>query len=184
MAEILLKAMDATHPDTEKDRRGCYKKGAPVVVMPDGHAWGAKEVWPTFTVIKVPGVSVAKVEKYALPETEEALGRQIIPLEEWQRKLLEGNFIGFLSQPTTIREFGIDGVIHVELEGMQRKIYRRRKWQIQWNELPQGAKDKLIATGELTIKAGSYSGAFDYTWAQVKNFFLNHTTGLRETADI
>lgn len=48
MAEILVKAVDATNPDTEKDRRGCYKKGYPVVVMLDGHIWGrceSKNIW-------------------------------------------------------------------------------------------------------------------------------------------
>lgn len=68
MAEILIKAIDATHPDPEKDRRGCYKRGMPVVVMPDGHQWGKDERLPKFVVIKLPGVSVEKVRKYIEPE--------------------------------------------------------------------------------------------------------------------
>lgn len=64
MAEILIKATDATHPDPAKDRRGCYKRGMPVVVMPDGHPWGAEERLPTFALLKVPLVPVARVEQY------------------------------------------------------------------------------------------------------------------------
>jgi hypothetical protein len=71
MAEILVKAIDATHADATKDRRGCYKRGMAVVVMPDGHGWGAEERLPKFVVIKIPGVSVATVLKYIQPHTEE-----------------------------------------------------------------------------------------------------------------
>jgi hypothetical protein len=39
MAEILLKLQNATATDPEQDRF-CYKRGDPVVVMEDGHAWG------------------------------------------------------------------------------------------------------------------------------------------------
>lgn len=68
MAEILIKAVNATHPDPETDRTGCYKRGMPVVVMPDGHPWGSAERLPRFVVIKVPGVPVDRVQKYIGPE--------------------------------------------------------------------------------------------------------------------
>lgn len=64
MAEILVKAVSATHPDAVKDARGCYKQGDPVVVMPDGHAWGAEERLPRFWLVKVPGATVAQLESY------------------------------------------------------------------------------------------------------------------------
>ena len=63
------------------------------------------------------------------------------------------------------------------------ETYRRRLWQIRWTDLPQAVKDKL-ATGVLTIKAGTYSGPYDYTWAQIKGYFRNLETGLDETADL
>lgn len=47
-----------------KDRRGCYKLGDPVVVMEDGHVWGALEGPPKFYIIKIPGLAVATVRKY------------------------------------------------------------------------------------------------------------------------
>lgn len=65
MAEILVKAVDATNPDSEKDRRGCYKRGYPVVVKEDNHpGWGREEGPPNFFVIKLPGVPADTVRKY------------------------------------------------------------------------------------------------------------------------
>lgn len=135
-AEILVMAVDHTHSDATKDRRGSYKRGMPVVVMPDGHEWSHKEGLPDFVVIKIPGISVDKVMKYLQPE-------------------MNGG-----------------------------SIYRRRLWHISWADLPQAAKDKLLADGELIIKAGTYPGPYDYTWAQVKGYFKQITSGQAETGDL
>ncbi len=64
MAEFLIKAQNATHPDATKDARGCYKRGDVVTVMPDGHAWGNDERLPKFVVVKVPGVDYVRARKY------------------------------------------------------------------------------------------------------------------------
>ena len=140
MAEILIKAVDATNPDATKDRVGCYKRGMPVVVMPDGHPWGTEETLPRFVVIKIPGVPVETIQKYIEPEYE--TGPQLDP-----------------------------------------PVYRRRKWSLRWTDLPQGVKDKFLTNGFVTIKAGAYAGAYDYTWQQVKAYFRNQLTGLDETED-
>ena len=59
MCELLVKAVDANHPDPDTDHRGCYKRGDIVVVMPDGHQWGAGELdTNVFEVVKFPGMSV------------------------------------------------------------------------------------------------------------------------------
>ena len=145
MAEILIKATDSTHPDNVKDQRWCYKRGYPVVVMPDGHLWGREERLPLFVVLKFPGVSIEKMKDYIQPE----------------------------------EEYIVNPLLETEIT-----MVRRRQWQIQWNELPQLAKDKLKSAGELTIKSGDYNGPYDYTWKQVKGLFLNYKTGLRETVDI
>jgi len=71
MAEILIRAKNNVHSDPDKDRRGCYKRGMPVVVMPDGHQWGLLERLPDFVVIKVPMVSADRVEKYIRPQMEQ-----------------------------------------------------------------------------------------------------------------
>ena len=65
---MLVKAIDATHPDPDKDRRGCYKRGMPVVVMDDGHEWGKEERLPKFVIIKIPLTSKDKIMKYIDPE--------------------------------------------------------------------------------------------------------------------
>lgn len=138
MAEILVRAINYSHIDPEKDRIGAYKTGYPVIAFNDGHEWSHNEGLPRFFIIKVPGISVDKVNKYIQPE------------------LVDGN----------------------------QEIHRRRLWQIQKDELPQAARNKIKNNGELIIKAGNYSGSFDYTWSQVKQYFKNLKTNLRETGDL
>ena len=70
MAEFLIKARSASHPDPDKDTRGSYKRGDIVVVMPDGHEWGTKETLPDFVVVKVPGLDHEKARQFIEPETE------------------------------------------------------------------------------------------------------------------
>jgi len=70
VAEILVKAVSADHPDPVKSVRGCYKRGMPVVVMPDGHPWGNEERLPKFVVLRIPLVPVAKAQKYIAGQIE------------------------------------------------------------------------------------------------------------------
>lgn len=147
MAEILIKAVDAINTDPEQDRRGSYKRGMPIVVMPDGHLWGDEECMPKFAVLKIPGVSVDAVQKYV------------------QTHQIQNG----------VKQDGLTPRI---------EIYRRRLWQLRWVDLPAAARNKLISTGVLTIKAGAYNGTYDYTWAQVKQYFRNLDTGLDETGDL
>lgn len=72
MAEILVKLASATNADSTKDRRGCYKRGDPVVVMPNGHTWGAEERPPKFIVLAVPDATEAEVQQY---------------IEQWWRRI-------------------------------------------------------------------------------------------------
>lgn len=58
MAELLIRPVNNFHADPVKDRRGSYKRGDPVVVMPDGHKWGREERLPHFWRIAVRGASV------------------------------------------------------------------------------------------------------------------------------
>jgi hypothetical protein len=137
MAELLVKAVSVSHADPTKDQRGCYKRGMPVVVMPDGQPWGLEERLPKFVVVKIPLITVAQVQKYIAQQ--------------------------------------IEGEV----------VTRRRLWRIRWGDLPAAAQTILQTTGVLTIKAtAEYTGSFDYTWTQVKGYFLNQLTGLNETADL
>lgn len=70
MAELLIKAVDASHEDPAKDARGCYKRGDVVVVMPDGHQWGRMEGPPDFFVLKIPGMSAEEAAELVSPETK------------------------------------------------------------------------------------------------------------------
>jgi hypothetical protein len=58
MAELLIKAIDATHSDPATDKRGCYKTGMIVEIRPDGCLYGASEGLPKFFIVKIPLVPV------------------------------------------------------------------------------------------------------------------------------
>jgi hypothetical protein len=65
--EMLVKAISATNPDPEKDRRGTHKKGDICAIMPDNHPWGAKEGLPLFVIVRCPEVTVAQVQNRIEP---------------------------------------------------------------------------------------------------------------------
>jgi hypothetical protein len=67
MAELLIKAIDATMPDSALEAQQSFKRGHPIVVMPDGWQWGAAETLPLFVVLKLPGIDVSAVTQYVAP---------------------------------------------------------------------------------------------------------------------
>lgn len=139
MAEILVRAVSNSNLDPDKDRM-CYKRGHPVVVMEDGHAWEKQKELPGFVVIYIPLIAKAKVLKY-------------------RRELMD------IFNPT--------------------QPYIRRIWRIRWADLPVAAQNRLKNDSELIIKASpSYTGPYDYTWAQVKAFFHNDETDTDESEDL
>ena len=130
MCEILIFAKNNTHPDPEKDRRGCYKRGMPVVVFEDGHAWGreeSKQVWIAegkpaadwpgqgkFVILKIPGVPAAKAQELISHQVEDDVGTPLI------------NFDG---APIA---------------------WRRRRWQLLVDGIPLAVRNILASTGEYT----------------------------------
>jgi hypothetical protein len=68
MAELLIKATDAHNPDAIKDRRGCYKRGDPVIAFRDGWSWGRLETTPTFWRIRVPNADRFQMGPFCQPE--------------------------------------------------------------------------------------------------------------------
>ena len=67
MAELLILNRDAT-PEQRS-----YKRGDVVVVMPDGHQWGAAEGLPDFIRASLPGVAPEAVrEAVTLPHQRDA----------------------------------------------------------------------------------------------------------------
>lgn len=68
MAELLIKAVDATHSNPDKDK-ACYKQGDVVIVQEDGFTWGNKELKPPaeggkFVVVQITGVTVAQLNTW------------------------------------------------------------------------------------------------------------------------
>ena len=63
-------------------------------------------------------------------------------------------------------------------------IYRRRRWILRWNDLPQSTKTKFNTVGKIVIKVGTYDGPYDYTWAQIKAYFRDVKLGVDETEDL
>jgi hypothetical protein len=66
VAELLVKAVNATHSDPTKDAVGCYKRGDVVGVAPNGWTWGALELNPPanggkFVVLKITDVTRQQV---------------------------------------------------------------------------------------------------------------------------
>jgi len=69
MAELLIKATDATNPDAIKDLRGCYKKSDVVVVKPDGWKWGKEELnKEKFYILRVPDKAVEELQFLTEPD--------------------------------------------------------------------------------------------------------------------
>lgn len=69
MAELLIKAIDATHSNPDKDAKGCYKRGDIVLIRPNGHTWGSKELKAPadggkFIVLKITDVTPAQVRNW------------------------------------------------------------------------------------------------------------------------
>lgn len=148
MAEILVMGRN---PDAAGMT---WQQGQPVVVMEDGHEWGAAEVFPNFAVLKFLGVPVEKVEKF-LDDDVAYTVRQMMERGE--------NPPTDLPDPTT-----------------------RRNFRLRWSDLPLAAKNKIKANGGLTIlvAAFGYTGAYDYTWAQVKSYWHNFMDNTDDGPDI
>jgi hypothetical protein len=121
MAELLIKARDATHPDQEIDRAGCYKRGDIVVVQPDGHVWGAKEGLPNFVKLKIPGLDPEIVRELIEPQDDDDDGN---PHYEAGTAIL------------------VDGPV--------RKTFRRRRWRLMVAGISATLRNKLLNDGELT----------------------------------
>ena len=64
-------------------------------------------------------------------------------------------------------------------------MVKKRLWMIRGDDLPASAKNKLLDTGQLVIKATAlYKGDYDYTWTQVKTYFRNQLTDTDETESL
>lgn len=71
MAELLIKAVDATHADPVKDERGCYKRGDVVEVYEDGRCSEPVSPNSPFYILKIPGLAADEMRKYMQGETDQ-----------------------------------------------------------------------------------------------------------------
>ena len=73
MCELLVKAIDANHPDAEIDKAGCYKTGDVVYIADDNHAWSVGEKDTSmFHIVKMPGVPREEMQ-YLLNDEKEPI---------------------------------------------------------------------------------------------------------------
>lgn len=122
MAELLIKVRDSVHTDQVKDRRGSYKRGDVVVAMNDGHTWGKAEGLPNFVRLRVPGLSLALVQRLTEEQDDDDDGNPL-PSEV------------FISNEP------------IELD----RIFRRRRWRVDLDALPASVKTALQNTGVASI---------------------------------
>lgn len=124
MCELLIHARNNTHADPKIDRRGCYKRGMPVVVYEDGHVWGRLEskqtwiaegnaaaTWPSqgaLVILKIPGVPASQMSALCDVQMEDDAGAALVD------------------------------------------AFRRRRWQFALGRLPVQIKDTLNTSGEYT----------------------------------
>ena len=67
MAELLIKAVNHTHPDATIDRQGAYKKGDIIAVEENGFDWPVTMIGQLCVLIKVPGITKTQVQEYTDP---------------------------------------------------------------------------------------------------------------------
>lgn len=75
------------------------------------------------------------------------------------------------------------GEVTAEGEPILRETSRRR-WILRGASITSAARNKLLSTGSLTIRVGTYAGPFDLTWIQVRQFLRDNVTGLNESGGL
>lgn len=86
---VLVRLQNNANPDAAKDRRGCYKRGDPVLAKVDDGSWspGTKEVPPDFAWLWFYGVSLAKVQRFCSEEHETTDGMPAPDSARYRRRL-------------------------------------------------------------------------------------------------
>ncbi len=113
MCEILVKAIDQTNKDPEKDRMGCYKQGYPVGVWEDGYdlKQHAEVKLPKFWIIKLPGIKKKDFQPYC---REEMQGNELYRRREYKFDLTA----------PVISQLNVDGEIALNIVGWQNGLVR------------------------------------------------------------
>ena len=65
------------------------------------------------------------------------------------------------------------------------EIIEKRRWQFRVDLIPAAARQQILDTGALIIKArDAYAGPYDYTGAQVKNYVWDRLNDRAEAVDV
>lgn len=133
MAELLIKAVNATHADAGKDQRGSYKRGDIVDVRPDGYEWGRLELLPpaqggVFVIVAIADVTVDQVRNFV----QNRWGCQP-----------DGPHVDANKQTLRRRKVQID--ISSVPAGVRNTLNQTGRYQTTWSAIRQFVKNKLTA---------------------------------------
>lgn len=104
MAEFLIKKIDATNPDSEKDERGCYKRGDVVQVYEDGECKEPPSPNSKMYIVKAPGMSKENAEEYVKSHIEPRPRTEKWNALEWAKAEKEEQYQEFISKPSVLSE--------------------------------------------------------------------------------
>ena len=110
MSELLVKLTDNRNlNDPVADIEGCWKRGDPVIMKPDGWQWGSGEGPPDFTVIKFEGYRTEAVRRYQWAQEEPreiviALPKSLVLSGRHPETIIgiDGEFIGTYAHGTEL----------------------------------------------------------------------------------
>lgn len=104
MCEILLRVVDKVNYENPYKNAECLKRGDVVVVVEDGHVWGAQELRnPDWRILKVPGVSVSAASAFLGEELDSNPGKPSLTLQsrafgfDLEHKNLPGDFAAWIA---------------------------------------------------------------------------------------
>lgn len=138
MAELLIKATNAFNADPIKDRRGCYKRGDPVIAFRDGWSWGRLETIPTFWRIRVTNTDRFHVIQFCQPE----LAQDLI----WLRR---NNAHKLVANCRTRRRWSFSPELITPAKRMA--LFRGEIVNLSWSEFTRAMLDKAQWGGRKSL---------------------------------
>lgn len=86
MAIVVLLGRNNTHPDPEKDQRGCYKLGDIVAVHDDSRYTDGEPIAAPWYLIRITGVTRAQIERLIAPvlDSTDPEGLRVLRRRRWR----------------------------------------------------------------------------------------------------
>ena len=137
MCELLVFVKNNANPDAVKDRRGCYKRGFVVCAFEDNHVWGREESKQQWILEgKDPVQWSAKFVIIKIPAVPAAKAQLLLE-----------------------RQTEDDAGVPLTDANGNPVAYRRRRWSLLVDNIPNVVKNTLLTNGEITV-----------TVAQIRNY--------------